>query len=440
MPVLCEVFDYDIAKKSLIGPVDMVKRYAETICAEYDNFGLMVDLSHIPMLHETIEESLLPVQQYIRHAHMGNTVIKSPECPAYGDEHPRFGFPNSENDVEELAAYLRLLLKIGFLNEKKRPIVSFEIKPFGEEDPEVCLANAKRESIHKYFQVGTIRWMSFPNRSVVDQVKRVAVDDYFDAIEVTKCADDAEREEVKKILEQSHLKVCYGAQPRLLGPKLNPNDIDEEGRKKAEATLIEAVDEAEYLGAKGIAFLAGKWDEETKDQAYAQLLKTTRNVCDYAAKKGMNVELEVFDFDMDKAALIGPAPYAAKFAADMRTTNNNFGLLVDLSHFPTTYETSKFVIRTLRPYITHLHFGNAVVEEGCPMYGDKHPRLGYPNSANDVEQLTDYLQVLKEEGFFNAKDPMVLSMEVTLAPGEDDEIILANTKRCLNRAWALVED
>lgn len=144
MPVLCEVFDYDIAKKSLIGPVDMVKRYAETICAEYDNFGLMVDLSHIPMLHETIEESLLPVQQYIRHAHMGNTVIKSPECPAYGDEHPSFGFPNSENDVEELAAYLRLLLKIGFLNEKKRPIVSFEIKPFGEEDPEVCLANAKR--------------------------------------------------------------------------------------------------------------------------------------------------------------------------------------------------------------------------------------------------------------------------------------------------------
>ena len=144
MPVLCEVFDYDIAKKSLIGPVDMVKRYAETICAEYDNFGLMVDLSHIPMLHETIEESLLPVQQYIRHAHMGNTVIKSPECPAYGDEHPRFGFPNSENDVEELAAYLRLLLKIGFLNEEKRPIVSFEVKPFGEEDPDICLANAKR--------------------------------------------------------------------------------------------------------------------------------------------------------------------------------------------------------------------------------------------------------------------------------------------------------
>ncbi len=144
MPVLCEVFDYDIAKRSLVGPVELVRRYAKTICGEYENFGLMVDLSHIPMLHETLEENLLPVRDYIRHAHMGNTVIKNPDCPAYGDEHPRFGFPDSENDVEELAAYLRLLLKIGFLNEKDRPIVSFEVKPFEDEDPDVVLAGAKR--------------------------------------------------------------------------------------------------------------------------------------------------------------------------------------------------------------------------------------------------------------------------------------------------------
>lgn len=144
MPILCEVFDYDIAKRSLIGPVDRVKRYAETICAEYDNFGIMVDLSHIPMIHETIEENILPIRKYIRHAHMGNTVIKGPECAAYGDEHPRFGFPNSENNVKELAAYLRLLLEIGYLNEEKRPIVSFEVKPFGDEDPDIVLASAKR--------------------------------------------------------------------------------------------------------------------------------------------------------------------------------------------------------------------------------------------------------------------------------------------------------
>ena len=294
------------------------------------------------------------------------------------------------------------------------------------------------ESIHKYFQVGTIQWMSFPNRDPMESLKAIAKDDFFDAIELKGYGE--KNEEAKKILDQSHLKVCYGAQPRLLGPKLNPNDIDEEGRKKAEATLMEAIDEAEFLGAKGIAFLAGKWAPETKDQAYAQLLKTTRNLCDYAATKGMNVELEVFDYDMDKAALIGPAPYAAKFAADMRTTHSNFGLLVDLSHFPTTYETSQFVIRTLRPYITHFHIGNAVVKPGCEAYGDQHPRFGFPDSANDTPELLDFFRVLKQEGFFCAENPYVLSFEVKPWKDEDPEIIVANTKRVINRAWALLED
>ena len=63
---------------------------------------------------------------------------------ALAHKHIQFALEHQNDSLEQLAAYLRLLLKIGFLNEKKRPIVSFEIKPFGEEDPEVCLANAKR--------------------------------------------------------------------------------------------------------------------------------------------------------------------------------------------------------------------------------------------------------------------------------------------------------
>ena len=299
-----------------------------------------------------------------------------------------------------------------------------------------------KDSIHKYFQVGTIQWMSHPpaQYDLLESLKAFACDDFFDAIEITQVKDDQTREAAKKILEQSHMKVCYGAQPRLLGPKLNPNDVNEEGRAAAEATLMEAIDEAEYLGAKGIAFLSGKWGEETKAENYRQLLKTTRNLCGYAKTKNMIVELEVFDYDMDKASLIGPAPYAARFAADMRMTHDNFGLMVDLSHFPTTYETSKFVVQTLRPYITHLHFGNAVVKEGFDGYGDLHPCFGYPNSANDTEELLDFLRVLKAEGFFNADAPLVLSMEVTPRPGQDGDIILANTKRVLNRAWAMLED
>ncbi|WP_240421383.1 sugar phosphate isomerase/epimerase family protein [Paenibacillus periandrae] len=144
MRVVLEIFDYDIDKKSIIGPAHLAKRFAEDVTAEYDNFGLMVDLSHIPMIRETCEESILPIKDYLVHAHMGNTVIKDPSCEAYGDTHPRFGFPNGENDVKELTEYLRVLLSIGFLNTENPPIVSFEVKPWGNEDSELVIANAKR--------------------------------------------------------------------------------------------------------------------------------------------------------------------------------------------------------------------------------------------------------------------------------------------------------
>ncbi len=304
-----------------------------------------------------------------------------------------------------------------------------------------------RESIHKYFKVGLIVFMKHPDMAkgealnTVEYIRSVACDDYFDAIEVNWIKDDSARAKAARLLEQSHMTVCYGAQPRFLTTGLNPNDMDEEGRKQAEASLMEAIDEAAELGAKGIAFLSGKWKRETREEQYRQLLKTTRSVCDYAKTKGMMVELEVFDYDIDKRALIGPAPYAAQFAADMRMTHSNFGLMIDLSHIPMTYETPEFVVRTLRPYITHLHVGNTVCgDSNAEGYGDFHQRFGFPNGSNDTAEVLEYLRVLKNEGFFKANDPLVLSFEVRPWKDEDPEVVIAGSKRVLNRAWALLED
>ena len=80
------------------------------------------------------------------------------------------------------------------------------------------------------------------------------------------------------------------------------------------------------------------------------------------------------------------------------------------------------------------------LKKGCEAYGDQHPRFGFPNGANDTEELRDYFQVLKEEGFFRRDNPLVLSMGVKPWKDEEAEIVLAGTKRVVNRAWALVED
>ena len=303
-----------------------------------------------------------------------------------------------------------------------------------------------RDPIQRYFQVGLVSAMMYAPMMKEGAsawpklVRAIAIDDYFDVVELNPLPNDEIRQQVKALVEQSHMKLVQNAHGRLLGAGLNPNDVDEAGRQAAEDALIAGVDEAASMGSATMGMLSGRWTEETREECFRQLVKTVVNVCKYAQNKGVLVELEVFDHDIAKCSLLGPAPLAARFAAEVRTQVPNFGLMVDLSHFPMTYETSAQVISTLRPYITHFHFGNAVVQPGFDGYGDLHPRMGYPHSANDTAELLDYLRVLKQEGFFNAENPYVLSMEVSPRPGEDEQIILANTKRVLKRAWALLED
>ena len=301
------------------------------------------------------------------------------------------------------------------------------------------------ESMKKFFEVGLVAFMAYPSllkgtcENTESIIKKIATDDYFDAIEVNWIKDQQQRTDVADLLKSSHMTVCYGAQPRLLTTGLNPNAINEDERAKAERTLIDAIDEAYELGSKGIAFLSGKWDVETKDEAYQQLLKTTLKLCEYAKTKNMFIELEVFDYDIAKKALIGPAALAARFAADVRTQYNNFGLLIDLSHIPMTYESNEYVVRTLKPFLTHFHIGNTVIKDpAAEGYGDEHQRFGFPGSANDVNQVLDFLRVLKNEGFFNEQKPYVLSFEVKPWKDEDSELVIANAKRVLNRAWALL--
>lgn len=302
-----------------------------------------------------------------------------------------------------------------------------------------------QESMYQYMKVGTIHFMSYPatmkgEGPVLETIEKIVRDSYFTAIELTWIKDSAVKKAVKKLLEQSHMTVSYGGQPRLLTTGLNINDLDEAGRGKAVMTLKEGIDEAYEMGAVGFVFLSGKYEEATKEQSYKALVKSTKELCRYAASKGsMRVVLEVFDYDVDKKSIIGPVDLAKRFAEEIRAEHDNFGLLVDLSHLPLLRETAEKAILPVKDYIAHAHIGNAVVKDpAMPAYGDAHPRFGFPNGENDVDQLVSFLRVLKEIGFLNTQNPPIVSFEVKPWGDEDPDLILAGSKRVLNEAWARV--
>ena len=145
--LVLEVFDRDIDKKALIGPVGTALEIATRVKRVRKNFGLLVDLSHIPLLNESPEQALVPVKEHIAHIHIGNAYFTERTDPAWGDQHPRFGYPGGANDVPEIVAFLRVLFQIGYLKAdgSTRGNVSFEIKPLPGEDASVMIAAAKRK-------------------------------------------------------------------------------------------------------------------------------------------------------------------------------------------------------------------------------------------------------------------------------------------------------
>ena len=300
------------------------------------------------------------------------------------------------------------------------------------------------ESISKYVKLGIIHFMVYPQTikgegPILETLKRIAIDPYFQVVELSWIKDKEIRKKAKEMLEQAHIEVKYGAQPRLLTQKLDLNSFDENERRRAIDTIKEGVDEAKEVGATSLALLSGRWvDDETKrEKALDLLIDSLKEICAYS--DGFPIALEQFDFSIDKRALVGPVKETLRVCQEVKKEYKNFGLLVDLSHLPLLGLTPHEDLEPLAEFISHVHIGNCMLKEKeHAAYGDKHPRLGIAGGENDVEQLVDFLRELFSIGYLDGKEPKVVSFEVSPTVGEDPEIVIANSKRVLDRAWSIV--
>jgi len=141
-----ETFDRNIDKRRLIGPSPLAADFCKTIREDFPDFGLLYDLSHMPLLDETPDTSLGVLRDCLVHIHVGNAVLE-PQIPGYGDQHPRFGWPGGVNDIVQVTEFVRSLFKAGYLKENSdaRPWIGFEVKPQSAEEPSsLVVAGAKR--------------------------------------------------------------------------------------------------------------------------------------------------------------------------------------------------------------------------------------------------------------------------------------------------------
>lgn len=147
LTISLETFDRSIEKKSLLGPTIDAAEVARRVREQHANFGLTIDLSHIPLLGETIRQSVTEASDFLIHAHVGNCQMRDPSLPSYGDKHPRFGAPGTENDAKDLTEFLEVLFEVGYFQKQlptRRPVVTFEVRPLPGERQDILMANCRR--------------------------------------------------------------------------------------------------------------------------------------------------------------------------------------------------------------------------------------------------------------------------------------------------------
>jgi hydroxypyruvate isomerase len=281
-------------------------------------------------------------------------------------------------------------------------------------------------------KIGIVHFKAFPQvvggqGPVVETLRKLVEDDFWTAVEVGMIKDVKARNEVRRLLEVSHMEVCYATQPKVLSNKLNLNSFDKKERNNAISSVKSAVEEAYHIGASRVRLIAGKDPgADRREEAKDVLADSLSEIIEYSNELGnMYFTLKIFDRDIDKCSLIGHFEDAADVAEVLTKRFKNFGLLSDLSHFP----------------LLDFHIGNCVMNDKLhPLYGDLQPRFGVPGGELDTPQVIEYFQLLKDRGLIGPEKKPVVSAEVRpLLAEEYSEAIIANTKRVIKEAWAAVK-
>ena len=297
-----------------------------------------------------------------------------------------------------------------------------------------------------YCTLSIVHFLAFPecqsgDGPVFETIAQIAADDFFSGIEVGRINDKSVREQCTRLVEQSHMQIGFGAQPIILGGKLNLNSLDSKQRSHALETLKPYIVQAAEMGARRVELLSGMDPGEADRAAATEVLITS--LCElgaFARQHGIAITLETFDRTVDKKALIGPSDEAAALAAIVKADLPDFGLLYDMGHMPLLDETPRPALYMLKDHLVHAHVGNCVKVPGRPSYGDLHPRFGFPGGENDVPQLVEFLRTLFEVGYLPDDPPIGqrpwIGFEMRPQAGETSVAILANIKRTWREAWA----
>lgn len=293
-----------------------------------------------------------------------------------------------------------------------------------------------------HIQLGVVHFMLYPeciagDGPIFHTLASICHDDFFEAVDVGPMNVPEVRRECAALMKDCQMAVTFACQPVQLRLGLDINSADDVHRQVAVNQILDLIPQAKQLGASRLALMSGKNVAAGEQKgAIDRLVASLKVICRRAREEaGLPVVLEIFDYDMDKKALVGPCKVAAQVARAVKMEFRDFGLLHDLSHIYLCHEDPAKHFPLIREHLVAMHMGSSVSERDHPMFGDTHPLFGMPGGDCDVPELQHFLRSLFDIGYLRPGRRPVLGFEIRTPSNVSPLTAVANMKRTWQRAW-----
>jgi sugar phosphate isomerase/epimerase len=306
-------------------------------------------------------------------------------------------------------------------------------------------------SWRRYMDLGVVHYVSFPQviagtGPVVETIRRVLSDEFFSAIEITYIEYEGVKRQVAKLLSYSGLRVVFAGGPPYAMQHIHLSALDEGERRESLDKAKRLVDDAYLLGAELHLITAGPdVAPEERGRAKEYLVESMLVLSEYtrslASERELVLSLEPTDRSVHRYGLLGPTAESVEVLREVRRGGGDVWLTIDQSHLAQLGEVAEQSIALAQPFHVHQHLANCLLtDRASPIYGDEHPRFGVAGGEHDLRDVTALFETLWRNGFFEKPIPYgerpIVSVEVKPQHHEDPEIVLANTKRVVQSAWA----
>jgi len=303
----------------------------------------------------------------------------------------------------------------------------------------------------RYMDLGVVQYASFPQviagtGPVAETIERVLADEFFSAIEITWIEDEQVKQQVANSLSQAGMRVVFAGGPPYAMQRIHLSALDEGERRESLVKAKRLVDDAYLFGAELHIITAGPdTAPQDRERAKGYLVESMVALSEYAnslaSDRVVVLSLEPTDRDVHRNGLLGPTEEAVEVVREVRRQGGAVWLTLDQSHLTQLGEDAQDSIGLAQGFHVHMHLANCLLRDPkSPIYGDEHPRFGVPGGEHGIREVIALFEALWRNGFFEKTIPYgerpIISVEVKPQDHEDQELVLANSKRVVENAWA----